>query len=589
MGAGVSKSGRNNISDRVRAEQTRILYANAPLALAIGGVGVLLLVGVLTGVGVTPVPVAALATAAIVALVGSHLWLCARYRRAAPDDTQWRLWLRLFMLAALIEGLTAGSMALGPPASHLDEEFVALLAAAVLASGAIAFYGADMAVYLAFSLPTLAPHLINALIAPDPNHFLLAGLIVLYQVLMLVIGGRANVQLLQGLRLRFENIELLEEITLQKELAEEANLSKSRFLAAASHDLRQPVHALGLFVAALRPLRMDATARGLVEQIAGSIGATEELFSALLDISRLDAGVVAMEPRAFALGPLLARVCDDYRLAAEAKGIGLTLRPASGAVNSDPVMVERILRNLISNAVAYTDTGGVLVACRREQGGQRLRVEIWDTGRGVSADEQARMFDEFYQAANPERDRAKGLGLGLAIVQRMAGLLESPVSFSSRPGRGSVFRVSLPATATPAPAAERPRWTAGAASPGLSLVIDDETAIRDGMVKLLSGWGHEVVTAGGEQETLALLEGGLRRPDVILCDYRLRGGENGAALIGTLRGRYGADTPAILITGDTAPERLREAEASGLLLMHKPVPAGRLRAALGNLMEPAVR
>jgi CheY-like chemotaxis protein len=212
-----------------------------------------------------------------------------------------------------------------------------------------------------------------------------------------------------------------------------------------------------------------------------------------------------------------------------------------------------------------------------------LRIEVWDTGRGIPPTHVQRVFEEFFQLDNPERDRAKGLGLGLAIVRRLAGLLGHKVSISSQPGRGSVFSIDVPL----AEAAQfvAPSQNAGATRHGLILVIDDETAIQEGMRSLLQGWGHSVLCGGSGEEILAQARTVTARPDLIICDYRLRGGETGAQVIDRLRQTYFHQIPALLITGDTAPDRLEEAAGSGLLLLHKPVANSRLRAAVNNLLR----
>jgi CheY-like chemotaxis protein/anti-sigma regulatory factor (Ser/Thr protein kinase) len=310
----------------------------------------------------------------------------------------------------------------------------------------------------------------------------------------------------------------------------------------------------------------------------------DTLFSALLDISRLDAGVVEARPKAFPLQPLIERICREHADEAEAKGILLISRPTRAVAYSDPVLVERILRNLISNAVRYTQEGGVLVGCR---GREAVRVEVWDTGFGIPAELHEQVFEEYFQLANPERDRTKGLGLGLAIVRRLTELLQCDLRLRSRPGRGSCFSITLPRAEVADDAVEAvgeaPLLAAGR---GHVLVVDDEAAICAAMSELLSGWGYRVTTAQSGEEALALIG---ERPDMLVCDYRLREGETGIAVIGRVRERYGADIPAMLITGDTAPDRLAEAQASGLVLLHKPVSNGKLRAAMVNLMHNAPR
>jgi CheY-like chemotaxis protein len=309
----------------------------------------------------------------------------------------------------------------------------------------------------------------------------------------------------------------------------------------------------------------------------------DSLFSAILDISRLDAGVVDVHPKPFSIQPMLERICRDHAEEAKAKGVGLVSVPSRAVVATDPVLIERILRNLISNAVRYTDCGRVVVGCRR---GPTLRIEVWDTGPGIALDQQERIFQEYVQIGNPERDRAKGLGLGLAIVRRLTDLLGCELELRSWPGFGSCFSVAVPLAARGLEAvADGGDASAGIAARGLIVVIDDEAAILNAMAALMTGWGYNVVAAGSGAEVLAQMAEVAARPDLIICDYRLRGGETGIAAIEALRSEYNATIPAMLITGDTAPDRLAEARASGLLLLHKPVPNGKLRAAVAHLMQ----
>jgi CheY-like chemotaxis protein len=398
------------------------------------------------------------------------------------------------------------------------------------------------------------------------------------------LARRYSKSLVDALELRFRNADLVEKLSAKSEAAEQANLAKSRFLAAASHDLRQPVHALGMFVGALRGHKLPAASRTLIDHIDGSVGALDGLFTSLLDISRLDAGVVEASPQTVLLQPLIARVCADLAGEADAKGLGLVHPATSLAVHSDPVHLERILRNLVGNAVRYTGAGRVTVGARRVGAGL-VRLEVWDTGPGVPERERAAIFEEFYQLAGAEqRDRAKGLGLGLAIVRRLSGILGHRLDFDSRLGSGSVFRLTLPRVAPPRAARPSPAPRAHEEhAGGLILVIDDEPAIRIAMDQLLAGWGHQVMSAADAEEAHALLAGLGRAPDLILSDYRLRG-EDGIAVIRRLHKAFG-ETPVILLTGDTAPSRIREAQASGYPLLHKPVPHSRLRAAVTNLLR----
>jgi two-component system, sensor histidine kinase len=306
------------------------------------------------------------------------------------------------------------------------------------------------------------------------------------------------------------------------------------------------------------------------------------LFSALLDISKLDAGVVAVEKQAFAIGPVLERLCRDHQEEAKAKGVLLVLKRCNAIVYTDPVLIERVLRNLVSNAARYTDRGRIVIGCRRR--GEAIAVQVIDTGRGIPLDEQKRVFQEYYQLGNPQRDSTNGLGLGLAIVRRLTSLLECGLSLHSELGRGSRFEVTIPLAEHQSPIVEpEPSMASLAPAKGRVVVVDDEPAVLDATQSLLTGWGYDVVAVSGGDEAISHLSADPAKPTLILCDYRLRDGESGLVVIERIRAKYNEKIPAILITGDTAPDRLAEAKASGLLLLHKPVPNGKLRAGIVNL------
>jgi signal transduction histidine kinase len=384
------------------------------------------------------------------------------------------------------------------------------------------------------------------------------------------------------------NARLAAEVEERQRLAAslaEASLSKSRFLAAASHDLRQPVHALGMFVGALRAREMDAEARKIVDHIADSIDVMDDLFTALLDVSRLDAGVVQPQLQTFPIQVLLERIYREFRASAAQKGLRLALHPCSLFVYTDPVLLERIIRNLVANAVRYSDSGRVVVGCRRH-GGQ-LSIQVWDTGRGIAREQQEQIFHEFYQIGNHERDSSKGMGLGLAIVKRLTVLLETPLALKSEIGKGSMFAVEV-ACADPAPSAPMPELESrpDLFVQELVLVVDDEIAIQQAMRSLLTSWGLSVSATGSGREMLDAVASCKTRPSLILCDYRLRDEENGITVIERLRAEFNEDIPGVLISGDTAPDRLKEAEESGFVLLHKPVPHGKLRATLTSLLRP---
>ena len=571
--------------DRVEAEQARALYRNCPVSVIGAMTGALVLASGFAATGRVDVATAQLWSGLMVGCVALHLGLCVLYSRTKPPPGESRRWLWAFTAVAGLEGLTwfFGAIWLTPP-GNLTQELIVILVSVVMVSVAVPVFSAYLPTYAVFSFPTIAPHLGFALVYDYPLHDMMAVLIFAYLVVMWLFARNANIQLVEGLRLRFENVDLAENLRVQKDLADQANLAKSSFLASASHDLRQPIHALGLFIGALRGRQMDDEARRLVDHIGGSVSAMDDLFASLLDISKLDAGIVQPSLEPVDIGPLLDRLCREHAEEAVAKGIELRLVECSVPVSSDPVLLERIIRNLVSNAVRYTDLGRVLVGCRRTM--DSVSVEVWDTGRGVAPAQQARIFEEFYQIDNPERDRSKGLGLGLAIVKRMTPLIGGDLQFTSEPGRGSLFKLRVPRSVDArSMTSEEQTLPVGAMRHGLVLVIDDEVAIQTAMTTLLESWGHRVIVAGSVEEMIARIVDCPDRPDVIISDYRLRAEENGIDAIRRLRGEYNDDIPAMLITGDTAPDRINEALASGLPLLHKPLTNSKLRAAIGNLLR----
>ena len=567
---------------RIRAEQVAALFKNVAwsvLSAAAASVGLSTL---MVRLGVTAWP-AAMAWSLYIGLgAGLHLLLARGYRRATAADARRPLWPLGFTAVCLFEGLGWGwapVFLVGP--GHFDSDLLVLAATLSVAAGSISAFGPYLPAYGVFFLAATTPYALSSFEGLTQLERASTPLMLLYIVGIGGLGVASNRNFRELVRLRLQTSQMAEELREQKDVAERANLAKSSFLAAASHDLRQPVHALGLFVGALRGVPLSPEATRLVDQIEASTAAMDTLFCALLDISRLDAGVVEVHPEVFALQPLLDRICREHAEEAEAKGVALRWRRTGAHVRSDPVLVERILRNLISNAVRHTEAGGVLVGCRR---GTAVSVEVWDTGPGIPDHLHDKVFQEYFQLANPERDRTKGLGLGLAIVRRLTELLGCGLSLRSRMGRGSCFGIALPRAqpSDPAPPAAALVAAAGLGR-GLVLVVDDESAIRDAMAVLLTGWGYRVAAAGSGDEALAALAGAA--PDLIVCDYRLREGETGIGMVGRLYREFGERIPAMLITGDTAPDRLAEAQASGLVLLHKPVSNGKLRAAMVNLMQ----
>ena len=383
-----------------------------------------------------------------------------------------------------------------------------------------------------------------------------------------------------------ENVRLFGEIQEKSRQLELANTFKSRFLAAASHDLRQPLHALNLFVAQLHAEPDPAERRRLVARIDAATGAMNELFNALLDMSTLDAGMLELNVTDFPVQRLLKQMQTTFADAAREKGLRLSVSSSRAWVRSDFILLERILLNLVSNGVRYTERGEVAIGCHRR--GERLQIDVQDSGPGIPQDQQRNIFREFYQLAGPGTGRRGGLGLGLAIVERLCHLLDHAVEVVSTPGKGSRFSVSVPLAAERPGLADAPVSPARAADPvtgRLIVVIDDDALVLDGMRGILQSWGCSVVSAASEAAVLAELRETGRRPDAIVSDYRLADGKTGIDAIERLRGTLGTAVPAFLISGDTSPERLHDARVSGYQLLHKPVPPMALRAMLNQLLK----
>ncbi len=366
--------------------------------------------------------------------------------------------------------------------------------------------------------------------------------------------------------------------------AEAADQAKARFLAAASHDLRQPAHALGLYTAALRAGPLAPQQAELAERMQGSLAALDTLFAALMDVSRMDAGAVVPQWDTVALAPLLHRLADEWAPQAEARGLRLALHLSDPGATSvtDPVLLERVLRNLLANAVKYTSRGGVLLACRLRTGadGQRHhRIEVWDSGEGIAPAEQERVFEEFYQAG-PGLEQARGtrpgLGLGLAIVQRLVRLLQLRVVLRSHSGRGSVFMVDGLAPAGVAPQAVAAARREMRRLAGLRVVVlEDDAEVRDAMRRLLRLWDCEVIDGASAADLQPRL---VSPPHAVVADLRLADGRNGAEELRLLQSAWPAAVPVLWISGETAPDGLRGLLPAGAEVLTKPVSPARLRA-----------
>ncbi|MDH5353863.1 MAG: hybrid sensor histidine kinase/response regulator [Gammaproteobacteria bacterium] len=438
--------------------------------------------------------------------------------------------------------------------------------------------------YYAFAIPTLLPFAYVLASEGSIEFAVLAAMLTVFLILQILISRKNKNIIDESIRLRSDNSALVQQLLLEKNRVESESAAKTRFLAAASHDLRQPMHAMGLFLDILDEQSQGSPQAKIIEKIKRSSAALESLLVSLLDISKLDANAVSVENRPFKIQSHFDLLANEFESIAAEKKLQIRFAPCSLYLTSDKQVVERILRNFISNAIRYTEQGRVLVGCRRRE--TSVVISVYDTGIGIQPDKTQIVFEEFQQLNNHSRDRSKGLGLGLAIVRRLADLLEAKLSLKTTAGKGSVFSIELPSSSVEditqlnlsAPA------STGELSGKFVVIVEDEVEIRDGLNLLLDGWGCEIEELSGAGDVKRVLSQS-RKPDLIVTDYRLPDRETGLEVIREIHDFYQDSTiPAIIVTGDTSPDRIKQVGDSGFVVLHKPVPGGKLRATMNSLL-----
>lgn len=526
-----------------------------------------------------------------VLLLGVLRWmLLDHFRRVQDEAFEPLLWARRYTLTALLSGGLLGAAGILFFQNHLLTLFALAVVLGIMAIGSIMMHAAYQPAHLLYVLPVIVPFSLRCILEFELIYVTVGVLGLLFLPVNLLLTKKIQSGLLEAIHLRFRNQVLIRELTRQKELAEvaqaraeQANAAKTRFFAAASHDLRQPVQALELFSATLEHELQEHSSRALVKNIRAVGREFSDLLSALLDFSKIDAAATQPMVRDFPVADLLQRMADDFVPQALAHGLCCRVVMSSAWVRSDPILLERMVRNFMSNAIKYTKKGKILLGCRHQAG--CLRIEVHDTGIGIAEHQQKEIFNEFVQLGNPERDRYKGLGLGLAIVDSLARLLNHPLTLRSQAQRGSLFAVTVPLGRPGIRPVVASQAIHGKPQDATILLVDDDHSIRLSAARLLESWGYAVVTAESADEAFGRLCGTGSQPDVMLVDYRLREGRTGVQAIREIRQYCGRNVPAAILTGDTDPERLREAKDSGLPLLHKPLAAAKLRTLLANLLR----
>ncbi len=526
----------------------------------------------------------------------AHAW--QRERPGLAATLRWgRYWSAGSAMAGALWGLAA--LVMYPSSAPHEALLIVCLFGVVL--GGLNLTAVYRPSFYGFALAALVPLIVRVALAGDAVHLYTALVMSVVLGFILAFGSQLNDVLTRSLAMRYENVDLILELRAKsraaddaRAAAETANRAKSQLLAAASHDLRQPLHALGLYAAALAARATDAALHPLVGSVQRAVAALESQFEQLLDLSRLEAGALTPSPVRVALAPLFERVAAEQRPHAEAKGLSLRVAATRLAVHSDPALLERVVRNLVANAIRYSERGGVLMGARRH--GSEVAIEVVDTGIGIPREHHARIFEEFYQVRTTKSSRAQsGMGLGLAIVRRLAALLGHRIEVASRVGRGSRFRVHAPQACTasrralPAlhPYTARARDVAAAIAGSLVAVVDDDPAAVDAMTVLFETWGARVAGGCDVDTLLDALGDADGYPDLVVADLRLGHAGSGIDVVRKVRDELGVTVPALLVSGDLGPAAERDARAAGLVLLDKPVVPAVLHATATALIAGA--
>jgi two-component system, sensor histidine kinase len=584
------------LADALEIEQTRGAFHLMPAALA-GNLAGLCVVFILFG-PVAPARVMLPWIAGFLTMWFARLVLTWRFRQTQPQSTaQWRFWHRLWLLgnlsAATLWGIAAWVF-FGLGTGIQQTGLVITIYSFCIA--AVPVLATRTRVFITFALLCFAPLILRVAWVGDAYHLQLAGILSLIFGVTIPLARNYGQTLRRAIHLKLRADELTEQLRLEKisadqarAAAEIANRAKTQFFTAASHDLRQPLHALGLFAEVLRQKTTSTEVAPLVNSINASVDALEGLFSELLDINRIDSGAQEVRPQAFAMNDVLRKLRLHFEPTAFDKGLSLRFRGQRHVVHADPILVERILRNLISNAIRYTNDGGVLIVCRKR--GTRYWLQVWDSGVGIRESEQAKIFEEFYQAPNTARitpEQRRGLGLGLAIVKRLADLMHAPLRLQSRPGHGTVFTLQLPKGQLQPPSASQQPPQPCMATPHLQgrliVVIEDDPTVRAGLEVLLQSWHAQVASFESVNDCQMWLQQTApmpQQPDLIMADYRLESGQTGLDAIVAVRKHFKSIIPAIVVTGSTLADHEQTALAHDFHVLLKPVAPNKLRAMVG--------
>ncbi len=571
--------------NNIRVEQAKILYQQSPIVL----VATLFIVILVISFFSSRIEQGFLIPWAIwiCVLTAARAYLIRSFNKQvkieSPDN-----WLKLYVVASFVSGISWGILLLQVvnPVTGNEVLLLSFILTGMIA-GALLPLSCYLPAYFLFSIPMLTPFAINMFSFGDTEFTSTGFLVMTFLISMMGFSMLVNRNILDTIKLRISNVDLLDDLKTQKELADIANSDKSRFLAATSHDLRQPLYALDLYLGALKTELLYPKQFELLDKVQVSSKTLGDLLNALMDVSKLDSGGVEVNPKYFDLMSVLVAICIEYEQQAKKKGINIKADLDKAVVNTDPLLLGRILRNLISNAVNHNENCCLTISTTLLN--EQVKVDISDTGKGITALELDNIFSEFYQLDNPERDRNKGLGLGLAIVKRLSDLLDVPVTIKSEVDKGTQFSLSLDLATDKR---KTPRFKKIDSVGNLDLaglfiiVIDDEKTVRDATKMLLRSWGCEVLSVSSQFELMTTLrQDDYPTPDLIISDYRLRDKKNGLDAARAVNDYFKVKIPVLIVTGDSSEKIVSEITASNYTLVLKPVSSQTLRRKIAIMLK----
>ena len=571
------------ISNKIKAEQAKILCFQSMIVL----IATLLILIIVVLFFKNKIDHSFLVPWAlwILVLTGSRAYLIRRFQKKEKTKSP-SYWLNIYTFTVFLSGLSWGLLLLQVlnPVSANEVLLLSFILTGMIA-GALLPLSCYLPAYFAFSIPMLTPFAIN-MFTLEGTEFTSTGLlIIIFLVSMLAFSILVNRNILDSIKLRLNNIKLLDDLKIQKDLADVANSDKSRFLVATSHDLRQPLYALDLYLGALGAELKSAKQLTLLDKAKLSTNTLSVLLNALMDISKLDSGGVQPSPSYFDLSDLVESIYLDYEQQAQDKGIEIKASLDKVCVNTDQVLLGRIIRNLISNAINHNQNCCLTIATIL--GNDQVRLDISDSGKGIARTELVNIFSEFYQLNNPERNRNKGLGLGLAIVKRLSDLLLIPIEVDSVEAKGTRFSLTVAVEKRKIPRLKNIEPFANEELAGLFIiVIEDEQAVRDATKILLRSWGCEVLVSSSKAELMAtLIKDNYPLPDLVISDYRLRDKNNGLYAVRAVNDYFEAKIPVLIVTGDSSVEIVFEINAQNYNLLIKPVSSQILGSKIASILK----